>query len=169
MMFLPQRPYMIQGSLRAQLLYPLSENDTQDDEIREVLETTNLTELLKRVDNDLTQVVDWANVLSLGEQQRVSFARLFLQKPLIAFLDEATSALDEPNEQLLYKRLHSLGLTYVSISHRNTLQEFHDLLLTLHPNGRVELVRLRTDHREWLTGPASVPSWRKRLRWRGVA
>jgi putative ATP-binding cassette transporter len=166
MMFLPQRPYMIQGSLRAQLLYPLSENDTQDDEIREVLEATNLTELLKRVDNDLTQVVDWANVLSLGEQQRVSFARLFLQKPLIAFLDEATSALDEPNEQLLYERLRSLGLTYVSISHRNTLQEFHDLLLTLHPNGRVELVRLRTDHREWLTAPVLVPSWRKRLRWR---
>ena len=169
MMFLPQRPYMIQGSLRAQLLYPLSENDTQDNEIREVLEATNLTELLKRVDNDLTQVVDWANVLSLGEQQRVSFARLFLQKPLIAFLDEATSALDEPNERLLYEHLHSLGLTYVSISHRNTLQEFHDLLLTLHPNGRVELLRLRTDQREWLTAPALVPSWRKRLRWGGAA
>ena len=169
MMFLPQRPYMIQGSLRAQLLYPLSENDTQDDEIREVLEATNLAELLKHVDNDLTQVVDWANVLSLGEQQRVSFARLFLQKPLIAFLDEATSALDEPNERLLYERLSSLGLTYVSISHRNTLEEFHDLLLTLHSNGRVELVRLRTDQREWLTAPALVPSWRKRWRWGGAA
>src|SRR5262245_60393539 len=83
------------GSLRAQLLYPLSENDTHDNEIREVLEATNLTELLKGVDNDLTQMVDWANVLSLGEQPRVLFARLFLQKPLIAFLDEATSALDE--------------------------------------------------------------------------
>jgi putative ATP-binding cassette transporter len=165
MMFLPQRPYMIQGSLRAQLLYPRSEYDTQDDEIREVLEATNLAELLKRVDNDPTRVVDWANVLSLGEQQRVAFARLFLQKPLIAFLDEATSALDEPTERLLYERLRSLGLTYVSISHRNTLQEFHDLLLTLHPHGRVELVRLRTDQREWLTAPAVVPSWRKRMRW----
>jgi putative ATP-binding cassette transporter len=169
MMFLPQRPYMIQGSLRAQLLYPLREHDTQDDEIREVLEATNLTELLQRVDNDLTQVVDWANVLSLGEQQRVSFARLFLQTPLIAFLDEATSALDEPTERLLYERLRSLGLTYVSISHRNTLQEFHDLLLTLHPHGRVELSRLRTDQREWLTAPALVPSWRKRWRWGGAA
>lgn len=167
MMFLPQRPYMIQGSLRAQLLYPLSENDMQDDEIREVLEAAKLAELLKRVDDDLTQVVDWANVLSLGEQQRVSFARLLLQKPLIAFFDEATSALDEPTERLLYERLCSLGLTYVSISHRNTLQEFHDLLLTLHPHGRVELSRLRTGQREWLTAPALVPSWRKRWRWRG--
>jgi putative ATP-binding cassette transporter len=168
MMFLPQRPYMIQGSLRAQLLYPLREDNMQDDEIQEVLEATNLAELLKRVDNGLTQVVDWANVLSLGEQQRVSFARLFLQKPLIAFLDEATSALDEQTERLLYERLHSLSLTYVSISHRNTLQEFHDLLLTLHPNGRVELLRLRTDQREWLTPPASVPAWKKRLRWGGA-
>ena len=169
MLFLPQRPYMIQGSLRAQLLYPLSENDTQDEEIREVLEATHLAELRTRVDDDLTQVVDWANVLSLGEQQRVSFARLFLQQPLIAFLDEATSALDEPTERLLYEQLWRLGCTYVSISHRNTLLEFHDLLLTLHPHGRVELSRLQTDQREWLTTPALVPSWRKRLRWGGAA
>ena len=86
-----------------------------------MLEATNLTELLKRVDNDLTQMVDWANVLSLGEQQRVVRAPI-LAKALIAFLDEATSALDESNERLLYEHLHSLGLTYVSISHRNTLQ-----------------------------------------------
>src|SRR4029453_11963584 len=65
MMFLPQQPYMIQGSLRAQLLYPLSEDDTRDDEIRAVLETTNLAELLKRVDDDLSQVIDWTTVLSL--------------------------------------------------------------------------------------------------------
>jgi putative ATP-binding cassette transporter len=67
MMFLPQQPYMIQGSLRAQLLYPLSsEDDTRDDEIRAVLEATNLAELLKRVDNDLTQVIDWTNVSHSG-------------------------------------------------------------------------------------------------------
>ena len=95
-------------------------------------------------------------MLSLGEQQRVSFARLLLQKPVIAFLDEATSALDEPNERLLYERLYNLGLTYVSISHRNTLEEFHDLLLTLHPNGRVELVRLRTDQRECIGSSTGI-------------
>ena len=92
--FLPQRPYMIQGSLRAQLLYPLSEKDTQDNEDPRGVGGYQPGRATEAGRDNLTQVVDWANVLSLGEQQRVSFARLFL-KPLIAFLDEATSALDE--------------------------------------------------------------------------
>src|SRR5262249_22754923 len=138
LMFLPQRPYMIQGSLRAQLLYPLSEDAAPDDAIREAAEAANLDEVLKRVDGDITQVVDWANVLSIGEQQRVSFARLFWKRPIMASLDEATSALDEPNERLLYARLRALGLAYVSIGHRSTLKEFHDALLTLHLDGSVE-------------------------------
>jgi putative ATP-binding cassette transporter len=158
-MFLPQRQYIIYGSLRAQLLYPHIEDDTQDDEIREVLQAVNLIELLQRVDDDLTQKVDWANMLSIGEQQRISFARLYLRKPRIAFLDEATSALDEPNERRLYEHLHTLGLTYVSIGHRSTLQEFHDLLLTLHPNRRPELSRLRPDQSVQFLESASVPSW----------
>jgi putative ATP-binding cassette transporter len=162
MMFLPQRPYIIYGSLRAQLLYPHIEDDTPDDELREVLKTVNLLELLRRIDDDLTQKVDWANMLSIGEQQRISFARLCLKKPLIAFLDEATSALDEPNERLLYEHLHTLGLTYVSIGHRSTLKEFHDLLLTLHPNRRPELSRLRPEQGVRLLESASVSSWAER-------
>jgi putative ATP-binding cassette transporter len=157
---------MIQGSLRAQLLYPLtSEDDTRDDEIRAVLEATNLAELLKRVDNDLTQVIDWTNVLSLGEQLRVSFARLFLRKPLIAFLDEATSALDEPNERMLYEHLRNLGLAYVSVGHRSTLKEFHDLLLTLYSDGHVELSQLRTER---LMVPALMSAWKKHVRLDGA-
>jgi vitamin B12/bleomycin/antimicrobial peptide transport system ATP-binding/permease protein len=158
MMFLPQQPYMIHGSLRAQLLYPHREDDTQDDEIRAALQAANLAELLRRVDEDLSQSADWANILSIGEQQRLSFARLCLKKPLIAFLDEATSALDEPNERRLYERLRTLGLTYVSIGHRSTLKEFHDLLLTIRPNGRAEISRLRTDQCAHLMVSASVSS-----------
>lgn len=144
MMFLPQRPYMIQGSLRAQVLYPQAENTQHldDDAIRAVFERVNLSDVLQRVDGDLSKEVDWANILSLGEQQRVSFARLFLKQPVIAFLDEATSALDEPNERMLYEHLRSLGFSYVSVGHRSTLREFHDHLLTLHADGT------------WTLGPA---------------
>jgi putative ATP-binding cassette transporter len=162
MMFLPQRPYIIHGSLRAQLLYPHIEDDTPDDAIREVLKMVNLIELLQRVDDDLTQQNDWAHILSIGEQQRVSFARLYLKKPLIDFLDEATSALDEANERLLYERLHTLGLTYVSIGHRSTLKEFHDLLLTLHPNRRADLSRLQPAQGVRLLRSAAVSSWAER-------
>lgn len=144
MIFLPQRPYMLQGTLRAQLLYPLGEDESKDEAIYAAIKAANLTDVLKRVRGDLAQVVDWSNVLSLGEQQRVSFARLFLKQPLVAFLDEATSALDETNERLLYERLRALGLAYVSIGHRSTLKDFHDSLLILGKDGSTELVRLST-------------------------
>lgn len=51
----------------------------------------------------LSYVADWSGMLSLGEQQRLAFARLLLAAPTLALLDEATSALDTTNEALLYK------------------------------------------------------------------
>jgi hypothetical protein len=80
MIFLPQRPYMVQGSLREQLVYPQHENAADDDAVKAALESVNLEEVLERVDGDLGKEVDWTNVLSLGEQQRVSFARLAAEK-----------------------------------------------------------------------------------------
>jgi putative ATP-binding cassette transporter len=139
MIFLPQRPYMVQGNLREQLVYPQPESAADDEAVKEALVSVNLEEVLARVDGDLGREVDWTNVLSLGEQQRVSFARLLLKKPIIAFLDEATSALDEPNERLLYDRLRELNIAYVSVGHRSTLKQFHDHLLILNVDGTWEM------------------------------
>jgi ABC-type uncharacterized transport system fused permease/ATPase subunit len=44
---------------------------------------------------------DWGAVLSLGEQQRVAFARCFYMRPTVVILDESTSALDPENEELM--------------------------------------------------------------------
>jgi putative ATP-binding cassette transporter len=132
MMFLPQRPYMVQGSLRDQLLYPGQNDDLSDEQITTLLQDVNLAEIAGRVDGDYNRTVDWTNVLSLGEQQRISFARLVLRKPTIAFLDEATSALDEANELLLYTLLKGGKHTFISVGHRSTLKEYHDQLLSLH-------------------------------------
>ena len=131
LIFLPQKPYMVPGNLRAQLMYPLGEEDANDEKITAVLEQVNLHDIFARVGNDLNKVVDWTNVLSLGEQQRVAFARLFLKRPSIAFLDEATSALDEDNERFLYEKLRAFRIAFVSVGHRSTLKEFHDTLLVL--------------------------------------
>lgn len=139
LIFLPQKPYMVPGNLRAQLMYPLGEEDAKDDAITAVLEQVNLHDIFARVGGDLGKVVDWTNVLSLGEQQRVAFARLFLKKPAIAFLDEATSALDEENERFLYEKLRASGIAFVSVGHRSTLKEFHDRLLMLRIDGTSEL------------------------------
>ena len=135
LMFLPQRPYMVEGSLREQLLYPYPDRAASDDEIRAVVTDVNLSDVFARVDDDLDRVVDWSNVLSLGEQQRIAFARLFLRKPRFAFLDEATSALDEKNQKDLYLLIKKSQIAYISVGHRTTLIPYHDRLLTLDRSG----------------------------------
>jgi putative ATP-binding cassette transporter len=142
LMFLPQRPYMVQGNLREQVVYPQNDEGTNDELIRQALEKVNFSELIDRVGGDLNRTEDWTNVLSLGEQQRVSFARVFLHKPVLAFLDESTSSLDEQNERLLYQNLQELGISFVSVGHNSSLKEFHDYLLVLNHDGSVELSEL---------------------------
>ncbi len=135
LMFLPQRPYMVEGCLREQLLYPYPDRGADDEEILAVVAAVNLSDVLERVEGDLDRVVDWNNMLSLGEQQRIAFARLFLRKPKFAFLDEATSALDEENQRLLYQQIKESGIGFISVGHRETLIAFHDRLLTLDRSG----------------------------------
>lgn len=142
LMFLPQRPYMVPGSLRDQLRYPYPDRGVNDDEIRKVVEKVNLSDVLARVDGELDRVIDWANILSLGEQQRVAFARLFLRKPQFVFLDEATSALDEENQSRLYGLIRESGIGFISVGHRTTLVDFHQNLLQLHRTGSWEMKKV---------------------------
>ena len=130
---------MIQGGLRDQLLYPYPDRAATDEQIREVVDKVNLVDVFERVDSDLERVVDWTNVLSLGEQQRVAFARLFLHHPKFAFLDEATSALDEDNQDHLYAMLKESGTAFISVGHRTTLISQHDRLLILDRSGTWEM------------------------------
>ncbi|MGD1716631.1 ABC transporter ATP-binding protein/permease [Dapis sp. BLCC M172] len=127
-LFLPQRPYIILSSLRDQLLYPRTDLNISDAEIYQVLKEVNLPDLAERL-GGLDAIEDWEHVLSIGEQQRVAFARLLLTQPRYAILDEATSALDVKNEQNLYKHLQSLSTTYISVGHRPTLLPYHQQVL----------------------------------------
>ncbi len=138
-MFLPQRPYMIDGNLRDQLLYPYTDQTVTDEQILAVVDKVNLADVLDRVDSDLGRVMDWINVLSIGEQQRVAFARLFLRNPKFAFLDEATSALDEDNQERLYQLLKESRIGFISVGHRTTLTKYHDRILQLDRSGRWEI------------------------------
>ena len=138
MLFLPQRPYMVIGSLREQLLYPHTERSVDDTELRDVLKRVNLEDLPERV-GGFDAEFDWGQLLSLGEQQRLAFARLLLTKPRYAILDEATSALDEANEANLYKELNNLGTKYVSVGHRPSLLSYHEQVLQLQGDGGWEL------------------------------
>lgn len=128
--FLPQKPYMLLGSLREQLLYPRLDREISAEELRAVLQTVRLPDLPERVGGFGVEL-DWADLLSLGEQQRLAFARLLLNRPGFAVLDEATSALDPENEANLYATLRELGVHYISVGHRRTILAYHDQVLEL--------------------------------------
>ena len=158
--FLPQRPYLVIGTLRQQLLYPTwvksEASDVEDaaaDDWRcgvsgrppkpsdatlvQTLERVNLGYLLTRTDNaSLDATGDWSSILSLGEQQRLAFARVLLARPPVAVLDEATSALDAENEAEMYALLRRLPDTaFVSVGHRASLLGYHDDVLRLEGRG----------------------------------
>ena len=140
--FLPQRPYATLGSLRQQLVYPktVAEAAARDEDLRAALETCRLGRLAA---SDLDTVRDWGDELSLGEQQRLAFARVLVARPRLCVLDEATSALDLANEAAMYGALAAVpGLTYVSVGHRPSLVDFHARRLDVKGGDRFEVQEL---------------------------
>ncbi|MEW6293258.1 MAG: ABC transporter ATP-binding protein/permease [Pseudomonadota bacterium] len=133
-MYLPQQPYMILGSLRSQLLYPHTEQEVADVELMRLLDRARLPDLAERF-GGLDAERDWEKVLSIGEQQRLAFARALLAKPRYVMLDEATSALDPANEERLYSELVAAGVTPVSVTHHAVLRPFHRQVLELTGEG----------------------------------
>ena len=145
-MFVSRLPYVPLGDLRGVVSYPNSSGDISDDALRDALNKVALAPLTRRLDEEQ----DWAKVLSPGEQQRISFARILLIKPQAVFLDEATSALDEGLEFALYQLLRSElpDCAVVSISHRTTVEQHHERLLELLGEG------------EWRITPVErEPAW----------
>lgn len=129
-LFLPQKPYMIIGTLTEQLIYPSVEKDITENELQNILNMVNLPHLAEKFGGFEVEK-DWGEVLSLGEQQRVAFARILINKPPYAILDEATSALDAKNEENLYQHLAKTNTTFISVGHRESLRTYHQLLLKI--------------------------------------
>ena len=126
-LFLPQRPYMPQGTLREAICYP--NIVPKRGELELAMEQCCLSKYIP----SLNESNDWQVILSPGELQRVAFIRILLMQPDVIFLDETTSALDEPTEELLYKIIRSRfpNMIILSVGHRCTLQPFHNKRLVL--------------------------------------
>lgn len=141
MFFLAQRPYMTDGgTLREQVAYPLWEDDLltmlTDSKLQELFEVCNLMDLWNSRKDQLDDInINWCDVLSLGEQQRLQFARLFWHwewatqvknKPTFyAILDEATAAMDCDSEVIMYRAVRDRGIGFLSVAHRPTVIQFH--------------------------------------------
>ena len=162
---MPQKPYCCTGTLRDQLLYPYAASDKGEDNgidqqqqqqhaedaaLLDILRSVDLADLPQRVatldcPNGLDAIMDWSNILSLGEQQRLAFGRVLYRRPRCIIMDESTSALDVESEALMYRLLaqqrnpYSVGsssrVTYVSVGHRPSLLAHHDTKLCLTREG----------------------------------
>ncbi len=139
MLFLPQRPYMILADLRSQIVYPTNRSDISDAGLQAILERVSLPNLAAQ-HGGFAAEKDWAKVLSLGEQQRLAFARVLVAHPKYVFLDEATSAVDLGTERLLYDLLAASGATFVSVSHRESILRRHRKALRLLAGGGWEIL-----------------------------
>jgi putative ATP-binding cassette transporter len=145
-MFIPQRPYFPDGTLRDALAYPQPAGAYSDDDLKQALTDALLPQLCTRLsDSDA-----WGQKLSGGEQQRLAIARVLLKKPRWIFADEATSALDESAEKSLYEKLQahlaSVNGGLVSIAHKPTVAAFHNQRWTLvkRDSGAASLFELTT-------------------------
>ncbi|MGA8760976.1 MAG: ABC transporter ATP-binding protein/permease [Stellaceae bacterium] len=130
-LFLPQRPYLPLGTLADAIAYPGAAVELPRDGLVDALRAVGLPHLVNQLDEE----GNWAQRLSIGEQQRLAFARVLLMRPEIVFLDEATSALDEAAEMSLYRLLRDASWqpTIVSVGHHGSLRRYHDAIVDLSP------------------------------------
>ena len=130
-LFLPQRPYLPLGTLKAAVCYPAAPSDFSDEAVRMALSDCHLPHLA----GSLAEEAQWDKRLSPGEQQRVAFARVLINRPQWLYMDESTSALDAPTAIALYDlvRARLPGSTLISIAHNPEIASFHDRKVTLVP------------------------------------
>ncbi len=128
-LFIPQKPYLLIGTLKENVAYPSLSTSYKDEHIQEILTRCHLPHLSQQ----LEKKQDWGTTLSLGEQQRLAFARIHLLRPDILVMDEPTASLDPSMEKEMFTLLHqhfpkSLILT---ISHSESLKDFHDRVIDI--------------------------------------
>jgi len=191
--FLPQKPYCCVGSLRDQLLYPSTGDLSPDDypdghrlsqahvlrqsmsgsKLLAILESVELSETAVRMGKGdpirgLDVVADWSNILSLGEQQRLAFARILVNRPRLVIMDESTSALDVAAENKVFSLLNNMAqeqrhsglpMTYISVGHRPTLLCHHDVKLLLKGGKDYNFARISRSDKDAVSNEAVLSNF----------
>ena len=127
-MFIPQKPYLAPLSLKELIAYPQPPR-ADDAEFLEILRSVGLEKFARM----LNSRADYVKILSGGEAQRLSFARIHYHKPSFVFADEITSALDPASarELLLGLRADLPNLGMLAIVHQTGLEDIFERTIEL--------------------------------------
>ncbi|KAL1909181.1 ATP-binding cassette long-chain fatty acid transporter pxa2 [Sporothrix stenoceras] len=152
--YIPQRPYLPRGTLRAQIIYPdslrnMRSKGVSDAELEKLLQLLGLEELLasQAESGGWDAVAEWREVLSVGWQQRVAMARLLYHRPRYAILDECTSSVTLEMEKTMYEQAKAMGVTLMTVSHRRSLWQYHNHILQFDGQGKYIFTRLDAERR----------------------
>ena len=129
--YLPQQPYVFNGTILENLLLGAKEGTTREDILRAV-ELAEIREDIERMPlNYQTELTSDGTGISGGQRQRIALARALLTDAPILILDEATSSLDILTEKRIVDNLMNLDKTLIFIAHRLTIAERTEKVVVL--------------------------------------